>query len=293
MAEITMDSSEWDLMRENAKLLKDSLAREKELSDKLDVANKEKIDALKSNEKNVTVITKTSVITTNPKRVSDADINRHLVNKMSHVLERIVHEFMHSPDPFRIDRGSSRFMNDMHHFDGMSHTHRLSDILRNKEGLLESVMREINFSPESLHNMFFKDSKTKTTYLEDEVITKGLDEVKVQLGEDLLKTLSAKAQKALEINPELTREVRDAVDEMKAADKNAKKANKRLALAESLHLKKDEEIVDLKDQLVKIKEITINNREKIYDVALVVSDEITTFGNKKRLKEVKQIINKK
>ena len=89
-------------------------------------------------------------------------------------------------------------------------------------------MNELSFRPEELHSMFYGTEKTKTTHLEDQITTKGLDEVKSDLKEIVFKELSAKAQKALDMNPKLTREVKDAVDEMNAADKNAKKNSKRL-----------------------------------------------------------------
>lgn len=56
MAQITMDSSEWESMKKAEKLLEDSLKREKEMSDKIEKLQKEKIEELKSMEKKVVKI---------------------------------------------------------------------------------------------------------------------------------------------------------------------------------------------------------------------------------------------
>ena len=78
MAKVELDISEYELMKENANLLEKSLKREKKLNDKLDKANKEKIEALKSNEKMVTIVQRKSVSTMVKTRMPIADIRRHL-----------------------------------------------------------------------------------------------------------------------------------------------------------------------------------------------------------------------
>lgn len=56
MAKVEMDLSEYQEIQKNKELLEKSLGRERELSDKLDRVNEEKINAFKSNEKLVTII---------------------------------------------------------------------------------------------------------------------------------------------------------------------------------------------------------------------------------------------
>lgn len=61
MAQIKMDVSEYDEMKKNALLLEEALKREKEQNDRISTLEKEKIDALKANEKSVTVIKRSEV----------------------------------------------------------------------------------------------------------------------------------------------------------------------------------------------------------------------------------------
>ena len=101
---------------------------------KLQQAN---IETLKSNEKTVTIISKSETKVTSIQRVSDSDIKRHLINKMRNILGRIIHEMVNNPHPFR--RGDSFMDHRMHHFEdirrfeevgGMSYLH---NNLRDKE----------------------------------------------------------------------------------------------------------------------------------------------------------------
>lgn len=54
-----MDVTEYDVMRENAALLKDALSREKELNKEIDRLNKERIEDLEKSKYTVTMITET------------------------------------------------------------------------------------------------------------------------------------------------------------------------------------------------------------------------------------------
>lgn len=294
MAVVNMDLSELKLMEKNAELLEESNKEILKLSEENKRLQQQNIDTLKANEKNVTIVIRTSLTTTHSQEVSDDDINRHLVNKMSHVLTRIVHELMDSPEPFKRGGAGYHYHNDMtRQMGGMSYVNILGDLLRNKEGLFDSVMRELHFDTEGLRRLFFSKPKTSTKHFDDEITTQGLDEVKVKLKEEAFKDLSLKAQKALDINPQLSKQRDDAVDDMKAADRYAKKINKRLELAESLHLKKDEEIKEFKAELSKSQFFRRSENAKLNEISLVVSPEITTFGNKKKLVKVKQIIERK
>ena len=69
MATVTMDSSEYELMKENKSLLEQALQREKSLSEEVDRLNKEKIKVLEESSKKISIIRKNRseeyVMTTN------------------------------------------------------------------------------------------------------------------------------------------------------------------------------------------------------------------------------------
>ena len=62
MAQIKMDISEYESMKENKKLLEDSLENERKLKKQIDILNQEKIDALKQSSKQIVKENKTIVI---------------------------------------------------------------------------------------------------------------------------------------------------------------------------------------------------------------------------------------
>lgn len=59
MATVTMDSSEWESMKKNIQLLEESKAREQQLNNEIKKLQDEKMEVLKSNEKNVTIVKRT------------------------------------------------------------------------------------------------------------------------------------------------------------------------------------------------------------------------------------------
>lgn len=69
MATVQMDSSEYELMKENKELLEQALKREKSLSEEIDRLNKEKIKVLEESSKKISIIRKNKseeyVMTTN------------------------------------------------------------------------------------------------------------------------------------------------------------------------------------------------------------------------------------
>lgn len=87
MAQITMDSSEWESMKKTEKLLEDSLKREKEMSDKIEKLQKEKIEELKSMEKKVVKISRNEtheyIVVTPPARRFIETIARYLRGEMT------------------------------------------------------------------------------------------------------------------------------------------------------------------------------------------------------------------
>ena len=58
MATVQMDSSEYELMKENKELLEQALKREKSLSEEIDRLNKEKIKVLEESSKKISIIRK-------------------------------------------------------------------------------------------------------------------------------------------------------------------------------------------------------------------------------------------
>lgn len=59
MATITMDSSEWEAMKKNIQLLEEAKKREEQLNDEIKKLQAEKMEVLKTNEKNVTIVKET------------------------------------------------------------------------------------------------------------------------------------------------------------------------------------------------------------------------------------------
>jgi len=80
MAKIEMDVSEYDAMRENKKLLEDSILKQKELQSKIDLLTQEKIKALEN--------AKMKVV-----KISKSELTEHLYRKRpeQHILQRIFH----------------------------------------------------------------------------------------------------------------------------------------------------------------------------------------------------------
>jgi len=278
-------------MEEKARLLEESLKREKELSDKLELANKERIETLKNNEKNVTVIKKETITKTYTPRVSHDDIRRHLRSKMSQSLDYIIQELMNSPDPFRV--GSERYMTShMHDMDrrGMGSMSALRHILRDKEHLFEHVMRTIDFDTENLHALFFHKEKTETRQQPDEILTKGLDEVKVEMKQQAFDELTEKARKALLDIPVIAKERDDATDEVTLTNNEVKLLEKKLLLASKLSVAKDIELDRAWKEYSSLQEDTVINKSKLSDINFVMSNEIGIFANRNKVNKIKQIL---
>lgn len=86
MAKIEMDISEYEAMKENKKMLEDSLNRERELSSKIDKLKEEKIEALKEAEKKVIKYTEVQNIDCILQRRPDKQIISELMH-FTRVLE--------------------------------------------------------------------------------------------------------------------------------------------------------------------------------------------------------------
>tara|TARA_R110000796_G_scaffold181330_1_gene297911 strand:+ start:45359 stop:46231 length:873 start_codon:yes stop_codon:yes gene_type:complete len=287
MAQVKLDISEYELMKENAKLLKESLEREKELSDKLDVSNKEKIDALKSNEKMVTIVKRQSVSTMVKTRMPVSDIRRHLSVKINQIIRKVLSEAKGGNSHDR--RGDSFFNSDRDLMFGSSN-HRghepMRHITRDLDNLIDYVSREYDFKPENLHDLFYKEDQVITSDSPEEITMQGLDQVSADMKTEALDELKKNAREALSLNPILEKEARDARIELE-------KTQKSLKATKGVSTKKSQEIVQLLDDNARIQALIKDNAVKLTHINLVVSPEITTFGNKKKLIEVKQILSVK
>jgi hypothetical protein len=281
MAKVELDISEYELMKENANLLEKSLKREKKLSDKLDKANKEKIEALKSNEKMVTIVQRKSVSTMVKTRMPVADIKRHLNVKINQVIRRVISEAQGGI------RDRSRFMGDMDHF-GMHRGDRepLRHMTHDLDQLIDYVSREYDFNAENLHDLFYKEDQQVTADHPEEITMKGLDQVSADMKAEALDELKKNAREALTLNPILEKEARDAKDELE-------KTQRALKSAKSVSTKKSQEIEELLDENAKIQGLIKDNAVKLTHINLVVSPEITKFGNRNKLLEIKQILSVK
>ena len=82
MAQVKLDMSEYELMKDKARLLEESLTREKELGEQLAESRQKEIDALLANEKSVTIRKRVQVIETIQQKNSSEDITRFLKNKI-------------------------------------------------------------------------------------------------------------------------------------------------------------------------------------------------------------------
>lgn len=185
MAKITMDSSEWEEMKKNAKLLEEAVAREKELGAKVEELQQANIDALKANEKMVTIVKKVEVVELLMCSIPVHDITSRLASMMASVANH------HNE---RYGRGSHISSSQMEHqFHTRSATMYMDD--------------EINH----IKSLFFKERHNLRMDDEQETIThKGLDQVKADIAKEYAENMS-----------EEDRRMRDSVSTMQTGLKEA------------------------------------------------------------------------
>lgn len=82
MAKIEMDISEYDIMRENKRLLEDSILKQKELQSQIDLLTKEKIKALEDAKMKVIKISKSEVTEHLFRKRPDVEILQRLFHKL-------------------------------------------------------------------------------------------------------------------------------------------------------------------------------------------------------------------
>tara|TARA_R110000850_G_scaffold90138_7_gene192403 strand:+ start:2479 stop:3318 length:840 start_codon:yes stop_codon:yes gene_type:complete len=277
MAQVKLDISEYELMKENAKLLKESLLRERELSDENDALQREKLQIMEDGKMMVTVVNKTRVTTTSSPRVHESDMVRHIKGKMARAISEIMKDrYSNNPQERSMHRSSYDHMRNHHDF-GMN---------SQDNSHLDYVMKKIDFRPGELHSLFYGKEVTITNEGPKEVTLKGLDQVSADMKSEAYEMLTKKAANALDQNPIISQERHDANYELEMV-------SRRLKLSKSLDEKKSVEIEELKAELSKAEFVRAEENGKIDEIYLVVSGEKTIFGNKKKVTDIKQILNRK
>lgn len=283
MAEVKLDISEYELMKENARLLEESLAREKKLSDENSILQKEKIAALKKNSKQVTIVKRVNRHTIIQQLNTSEDIARYLESRMRlavmNTIARILGEIgSHDVDRFMID---SRRGVDLFHEMRRRYTNP-----KTVDYLLECACAELQFSPQDVKGIFYKELDSQESWDDDVITITGLDQVKADIEAKVKSELDLEAKMAIEENPRLLKRAAFAESKFKSQKKSIK-------TLKEINDDKTKEITQLGKKYLDLQESTNNNSWKIADISLVVSDKITKFGNKKRLEEIKAIIDKK
>lgn len=193
MAKITMDSSEWEEMKKNAKLLEEAVAREKKLGARVEELQQANIDALKANEKMVTIHKKVTISETIQVKVSTHDI----INR----LFRAVAEQFNETQGSNFDRGmrsrlsegrmgandvEQAFYRTRHHHGHQWLEHEVDDL----RSLFFTQKHELNDAPER-----------------DEITHKGLDQVKADIAQEYAENMSEKDKRMHQDNQDFITEV--------------------------------------------------------------------------------------
>lgn len=230
MAEIKMDVSEYELLKENKKLLEDSLKKERELSEEIAKLKEEKIKALEDAKMKVIKINKQEI--TEYRYINTEYANRYLPELI-----------------YRIQNN------------------------RNGNPLLDSSISE------EIFNKLFKKVTSISTPI-NEITTIGLDEVKKELREDIESKINkdiqnklSNADKVLELNNKLTKEIRELDIENNLLLKNNKSLKEELEIESNLAKSFKEDSIDL---------------DKVSQILL----KPYNFWNSRNIvKEIKEIIN--
>jgi hypothetical protein len=280
MAQVKLDISEYELMKENAKLLKESLLRERELSDENDALQREKLQIMENSKMMVTIVNETRVTKTSSPRVHESDISRHIKAKMSTVINEAMRDFAGR-------NSSTDYIGDRHYRSMVETEFRGMQMFNSRDNdYMDYVMKKIDFRPGELHSLFYGKEVTRTDEGPKEVTLKGLDQVSADMKSEAYEMLTKKAANALDQNPIISQERHDANYELEMV-------SRRLKLSKSLDEKKSVEIEELKAELSKAEFVRAEENGKIDEIYLIVSGEKTIFGNKKKVTNIKQILNRK
>ena len=193
MAKIEMDISEFKAMEENKKLLEDALGRERELADKVDKLNQEKIEILKQNEKTVTVIHKQQVY----KMLKTPYSPHQVFEKMKRF--------------FQDTLGSSKYTRPGMDYRDMTHAIRAEMSTRvDGEGHWQTLIDSIFETAEA------------TSMIDKEVTRKGFDEEILEIKKEYHESLSKETKAQLSELESLIKENKSLHQDLKLKNKEIK-----------------------------------------------------------------------
>jgi len=237
-----MDLSEFKIMEDNKRLLEESLKREKEQNAKIESFNQEKIDILKSNEKSVTII----------KRTERTDLIRPKV-KSNLILNRLQAGFNNR-------RNSMDYKTDLDRLQaGFNNRRNSMDYKTDLDIIIDSC---------------FEILKSESFPPEEEVVIKGLEDVKADLRSEIIKdfekqinNLNNKVKSLKDLNELLEsnslvtkQQLLDTNDSLKSAEKDIFK----LAV-ENIEYEEYTEALELQlENYNKIKKLS-NNKVNIFN----------------------------
>lgn len=284
MAEVKLDISEYELMKENAKLLQDSLDREKKLSSEIDSLKEEKIQALIDNEKVVTIIKKTSI---KEELYSNSPSDVHTANsRIINTITKIVHECMREYEKMNNGKSDPGKFGESFWRDPFLRGHDVGSVSLRHRRVTQSMIEHFvssEFGHRShIGEIFFGRTNKIQRWEDDEIITRGLDEVQAEANELALKSLTNKAKLALKENPELVRERDDATDELN----NRKKELQIFKDGEKIRIEREDYLVEEVD---KLKALSIDNSTKLEEIERVIIED-GFFKRKGIINSVKQIL---
>jgi hypothetical protein len=289
MAKVELDISEYELMKENAKLLENSLEREKKLSEENRVLQQANIDTLKNNEKSVTTIVKSQVTTYSRAKVPYDDIVRYLKSRVYEVSNAVLNSMQESSgDMHFFHSGSDRFR---HPTSSMMASGRADSYI---ESAIDHFMGGAGFDRHGskVHDLFFEKESFSTKNFDDEVRTKGLDEVKTEMEDIAFERLTLKAKKALTDIVIVAKERDDTSDQFNDLNKSIFDLEENVKLSKSLNESKDLEIKDILFKLSESEAVRTLENRNFKEISLLLSGETRTFGNRKLVTNIKQILNK-
>jgi hypothetical protein len=288
MAQVKLDISEYELMKENSKLLENSLEREKKLSEENKVLQQANIDTLKNNEKSVTTIVKSEVTTYSRAKVPYDDIMRYLKSRVSEVVSTVLNSMQDSSSGMRLfHSGADCFR---HPADNLTPSARSS---RDIENVIDHFMVGAGFdrNKSKIHDLFFEKESFSTKNFDNEVRTKGLDEVKAEMEDIAFERLTFKAKKALKDIVIVEKERDNTSDKFNDLNKSIFDLEESVKLSKSLNEDKDLEIKDILSKLSESEAVRTLENRNFKEISLILSGETRTFGNRKLITNIKQILN--
>ncbi len=263
MAEIKMDISEYEEMKKNARLLEESLERERKQSDTIEKLKEERIAALEENSKKVTTITEVVNKQYVLKHREDSNYNMYIKSKVSTLLRSISRAIRDN------DRGylSTQNFNSPTDFRSM----------------LEQDVHEV---VQDLVNSYYEIVALPTESFKT-VNTKGLDEVILDLKEQLHKELEEeieKSIKSLEVVQKKLKEVetkeKDAIALLATTEQDLEKAIEENNLLE--------ELLEANKQALAFAQPAL---DFISSVEKILNAPTPFMGSSKKLKDIQNLLD--